>query len=110
MGLRVITDDRPIKVWRNDQGQFPRYSVSISKKVDDKYENLYIDLHFPRGTELQNGEEITIKDSFPSFNIGNDGKKYQYIQVREFTRVNGNADEGTEWMNVSGEEIEMIFE
>lgn len=113
MSLLLITDERGIKVWRDDKGQFPRYSVSVSKKNDQgKYENCYIDVHFKRDVELANGTEISINASFPSFNVGKDGKKYMYWQIMDFdiiSQPDGNKDYG--FVNVpDGVEDETPFE
>lgn len=87
MGLMISTDDKGIKIWRDDKGNFPRYSYAISKKNDDgTYTNCYQDIHFPKGVELANGEVIKIKKAFPSFNVSKDGKKYPYLMVTEFER------------------------
>lgn len=89
MGLIVSTDERGIKVWRDDKGQYPRYSVSVSKKNDQGgYDNCYLPVRFKNGVDVPNGTEILIKNAFPSFNIGQDGKKYPYYMITEFENMN----------------------
>ena len=88
MAKYVISTEGAVKVWRNDNGSFPNYSVSFSKKNDEgNYVNCYQSIRFKRGVELENGEEIEIKNAFPSFDIGKDGKKYSYWMVTDFTKA-----------------------
>ena len=92
MGLVITTDDKGLKIWRDDKGQFPRYSYSISRKNDsDQWVNCYKEVKFKNGVEMQNGSVIAIKKGFESFNIGKDGKKYPYLMVSEFEILEGIA-------------------
>lgn len=88
MGMIIATDDKGVKIWRDDKGQFPRYSYSISKKGEDgKYINCYQDVRFAKGAEVPNGATIQIKKAFMSFNVGKDNKKYPYLMVQEYTMM-----------------------
>lgn len=91
MGLTLSTDERGVRVWRNDKGQYPNYSISYSKKNESgKYDNCYLSVRFSqRGVDLPNGTDILIRSAFPSFNIGNDGKKYSYWMITDFERMDG---------------------
>ena len=91
MGLVIKTDDKGIKIWRNDQGQFPRYSYSISRKNGDTWENAYRDVRFKQGVEVENGTVISIKNAFESFNTGKDGKKYPYVMITDFEIMDAGA-------------------
>lgn len=92
MGLVLTTDERGVKVWRDDKGQYPRYSISYSKKDEDgNWQNAYMEVRFHKGVELENGTEIMILDSFPSFNIGKDGKKYQFWFIKDYERMDGQS-------------------
>lgn len=67
--MNVINVDRngqniPVKVFKNDNG---KYSVQISKKVGEGYENKYFPVEFLKDVELDNGTEILIKNAFLSF-------------------------------------------
>ena len=55
MGLVFATDEKGLKIWRDDKGQFPRDSYSISRKNDqDKWENCYKDVRFKKGVDIPN--------------------------------------------------------
>jgi hypothetical protein len=90
MGLVISTDDKGLKIWRDDKGNFPRYSYSISRKNDqDKWVNVYKDVKFKNGVEVANGTVISIKNAFESFNISKDGKKYPYLMISDFEVMDG---------------------
>ena len=74
MGMRAKTDERGVKVWRDDKAQYPRYSFSISKKNDaGEYDNFYMEIKFKKDLpEPDNGDSIIINDSFLSFNVWTD--------------------------------------
>lgn len=54
----------PVKVFKNDKG---KYSIAISKKVNDKYESKYFPVEFMKDVSLENGEEILIKHAFLTY-------------------------------------------
>ena len=90
MGMRAITDERGVKVWVDTKSQYPRYLFSISKKKErgDGYDNFYMEIKFKKNLpQPDNGDEIIIKDSFMSFNIGKDGKKYPYLMILEYENL-----------------------
>ena len=66
MGIRIATDDRGIKVWRSDRGQYPSYAVQISKKEGDTWINDYQKVHFKGGADIPNGTVIQILNAFPA--------------------------------------------
>lgn len=62
-----------------------RYRTAIVKKNDDnKYERGYIDIKFPKGTELENKTKIKIKKGFMSFYKNKEEKDIFYLVVQEF--------------------------
>ena len=89
MGLVFATDEKGLKIWRNDQGQYPRYSYSISRKNGDTWENAYRDVRFKKEVSLENGTVIAINNAFESFNTGKDGKKYPYLMITDFEIIEG---------------------
>ena len=95
MGMRAVTDERGVKVWLDDKGQYPRYSFSISKKNDQgKYDSFYMEVKFKQDLpKPDNGDDILIKDSFLSFNVwtDNDGKKHTtpYLMIMDYENMNG---------------------
>lgn len=51
----------PVRVYKDDKG---KYTIGISKKVNDEYENRYFPVEFLKGVELENKTEIIIKHAF----------------------------------------------
>ena len=91
MSMTVTTDDKGIRIWRDDKGSFPRYSTSISRKVDGDYKNMYLTVKFKKGVELQNGTDIKVNNAFFSFDEykdkeGNE-KKAMYLMITDFTPI-----------------------
>lgn len=73
MGIKIITDDRGVRVWRSDKYGFAQYSVSIqTKKENGGYIREYKQVKFRGGVELENGAEIIIRDAFPSIDSWKD--------------------------------------
>lgn len=106
MGLRAITDERGVKVWKDGKADFPRYSFSISKKNDSgKYDNFYMEIKFKKDLELpDNGDEILIKDSFLSFNIwtDKDGKKktFPYLMILDYENLDEKKANSSEFLDI----------
>lgn len=93
MALTVGTDDKGLKIWRNDEGQYPRYSYTISRKNQSgEWENCYQSIKFKKDVSVANGAEIKIGKAFFSFDTGKDGKKYPYLMVMEFEVIGGMID------------------
>ena len=93
MALVVTTDEKGLKVWRNDEGQYPRYSYTISRKnKDGEWENCYQTIKFKKDVSVANGTDIKVEKAFFSFDVGKDGKKYPYLMVTEFTPIGGMID------------------
>ena len=90
MGIKIITDDKPVNVWRYDGNGFPQYSIGISKKGDDgRWIREYQQVVFRKGVELANNELIFIHDAFPKLNTwkakdGTIGKRVVW-QILDFT-------------------------
>ena len=64
LNLNKNGENTPIKVFKNDKG---KYSIAISKKVNDKYENKYFPVEFMKDVQLENGTEILIKHAFLTY-------------------------------------------
>ena len=65
MAIKIMTDDKPVKVWRSDKYDKPRYSIGISKKEGDTWVKAYQQVEFKKGVEVHNGQDICIKNAFP---------------------------------------------
>lgn len=60
-------------LFRNENGY---YSTTISnKKMDGSYENMYINVQMPKGTDLPNQTKINIIRGFLSFYVNNANSK-----------------------------------
>lgn len=65
MGIKIMTDEKSVKVWRSDKYDKPRYSIAIGKKEGDFWINHFQPVRFKQGIEVQNGQEIFIQHAFP---------------------------------------------
>lgn len=90
MGMKVLTDGKPVTVYRKDRqtqngGTFTTYTLGISSKdKDGNWVNGYLDCQFKKGVELYNKAKIDITNSF--FTVSDyQGKKYNKLFVMEFT-------------------------
>ncbi|MBO7733005.1 MAG: hypothetical protein J6S67_10640 [Methanobrevibacter sp.] len=75
------------RVYKDEKG---KYSIAISKKVGEEYQNKYFPVEFLKGVELENKEEIIIKHAFLTwFDWEFDGKtgtKF-IIKITAFDKV-----------------------
>ena len=69
MGIRITTDEFGVKVHRSDRFKFPSYYIKISRQVDGKWVNHFQDIRFRKGVEIEDGDEIIIKDAFPTIDV-----------------------------------------
>jgi len=88
MGLKITTDDKGVKIYRNDKTtsngmSFATYSIMVSTKKGDEYINSFIDVMFPKGTELANKVTINIKDAWFMVSEYKD-KRYTKLYVKDF--------------------------
>lgn len=92
MGLVVSTDERGLKIWKDEKSQYPRYSYCISRKNGEQWENCYQSVRFKKDVSVPNGAEIQIKNAFFSFDTAKDDpkKKYPYLMVTDFEIVGGD--------------------
>lgn len=51
----------PVRVYKDDKG---KYTIAISKKVGEEYQNKYFPVEFQKGVELENKTEIILKNAF----------------------------------------------
>lgn len=92
MGLKAITDGRPVTVFANEKetqngGKFTAYSIGIaSKDRDGNWVNGYIDCQFKKGVVIESKSKINITNSFYTVNEYN-GKNYIKLFILEFETV-----------------------
>lgn len=96
MGLIIKTDDKGLRIWRNDKGQYPSYYYSISRKVKDgNWENTFRNVKFKKGVEVENGTDIVIDNAFESFESWEkDGKTFKkdYLMITDFHKMGVDID------------------
>ena len=121
MGLRCITDGKPVTVYRQDKTSqngvsYTQYSLGISSKdKDGNWLSGYIDCTFKKGTDIPHKSKIEISNSFYTINEYN-GKKYYKLFVLDFQIVESGLAQtrpkemNMEWMNVEDfADVENIF-
>lgn len=111
MGLKIITDDRYVTVYRQDKTSqngkaYTQYSLGIaSKNANGEWVNGFIDCQFKKGTDIPNKAKIEITNSFYTVSEYN-GKKYNKLFVLDFTITEGGESNqpaptgNEEWMNI----------
>lgn len=92
MGLVVSTDEKGLKIWKDEKSQYPRYSYCISRKNGEQWENCYQSVKFKKDVNVPNGAVIQIKTAFFSFDVAKDDpkKKYPYLMITDFDIVGGD--------------------
>ena len=123
MGLKVVTDSKPVTVYRKDRptqsgSVFTTYTLGISSKdKDGNWQNGYIDCQFKKGVEVANKAKIAITNSFYTVSEYN-GKKYNKLFIMEFTveepgeaPQNAPTPSDDSWMNIADgiDDSEMPF-
>ena len=122
MGLKVVTDGKPVTVYRKDRttqsgSTFTTYTLGISSKdKDGNWQNGYIDCQFKKCVEVANKAKIAITNSFYTVSEYQ-GKKYNKLFIMEFSVV--EPGEGAQaptpsddsWMNIADgiDDSEMPF-
>ena len=111
MGVRLLTDDKSVIIFRKDKqtsngGKFSTYCMGISSKdKDGNWVNGFLDVVFKKGVEVNNKAKINIKNAFPTVSKYND-KTYIKWMILEFDVVdNGEVPQpaptpSDNWMNI----------
>lgn len=108
MGLKLITDDKPVKVIKKERswsgGIFNVYSLMVSSKgKDGNWTNGFVDAQFKKADEskVTNKCKIMIKNAFPTVNESN-GKTYTKWMITDFDVVEEGEKpvSGDEFVNV----------
>lgn len=80
-------NDIPTRVFKNTDG---KYSIAISKKIENGYDKRYFPVEFLKGVELENGTDIIIKHAYLTwFDWEFDGKKGTkfVIKIAAFEKI-----------------------
>ena len=94
MALKVITDGKPVSVYRQDKvsssgNAYTQYSIGVSSKnTEGNWVQGFIECAFRKGTDIPNKAKIEITNSFYTVNEYN-GKKYLKLFVLDYTVVEG---------------------
>ena len=122
MGLRVITDDRPVTVYRNDKTtqsgtKYTTYSLGVSSKnMDGNWVTGFIDCQFKKSVDISHKSKITIANAFYTVSEYN-GKKYTKIFVMDYKVVEegevppppANPSDLDNWMSLPEGQEELPF-
>lgn len=92
MGLKTITDGRPVVVFVNERQmqngeKFKTYVIGVaSKDKEGNWVNGYIDCQFKKDVMIENKSKINITNSFYTVSEYN-GKKYVKLFILDFEVV-----------------------
>lgn len=94
MGLKITTDDKGVRIWRVDKvssngNPYTRYFTKVSSKDGDEWVSAFIDVLFPKGTNIADKTDILIKDAFYLVSKYQD-KTSMKLYIKDFS-VMGNA-------------------
>ena len=96
MGLKVVTDNKPVTVYRQDKTSsngvaYTQYSLGVSSKdKDGNWVNGFLDCQFKKDVNVPNKAKIEITNSFYTVSEYN-GKKFLKLFVLDFNIVEGGA-------------------
>ena len=112
MGLKIVTDERNVTVYRQDKTSqngtpYTQYSLGVSSKnANGEWVNGFIDCQFKKNVDVPNKSKISISNAFYTVNEYN-GKKYYKIFVMDFEIVEQGevpkpapAPNDNEWLNI----------
>lgn len=91
--MKIISTNKegtnlPVMIFRNAFDSGISYSTTIShKNVDGEYENAFINVRFKKNVDVENKQQILIKDAWLDFYQSKDGKNVFYIFVNNFDKV-----------------------
>ena len=109
MGLRILSDDKPVTVIRKDGvskagNPYTMYSLMYGFKVGEEWKNVFVDAQFRKGTDLANKSKINITNAFMTGSDFNSIVKpkifvleYEVVECGNVTPAPSNMDE---FMNI----------
>ena len=91
MGLTLKSDDRGTKVIRQDKVSqngvpYTQYSIMCSTKDGEEWINGFIDVAFPKGTNIANKTIIRINEAFPLVSKYKD-RVYIKWYIKDYTEL-----------------------
>lgn len=99
MGLKLVTDDKPVKVYRQDKvskagNDYSRYSLRVSSKdINDNWQSGFVDVQFKKGVSVDNKAEISIKNAFPIVNEYNGNTTIKWL-ITDFDVITPGLSSG----------------
>ena len=88
-----ITSNNTMIFAKDFEGKM-HYRAGMSKKNQEgNYENAYIDVRLPKGTQLETKTKINITKGFLTFYKNKKGEDIWYIVVQEYTIDSGVKEE-----------------
>lgn len=117
MGLKIVTDSKPVTVIRQDKtssagNAYTQYSLMVSSKnTDNTWVSGFIEAQFKKGVDIANKTKININNAFYTVSEYN-GKKYTKIFVLEYDVAEAGEQKpsGDGFMNIpDGIENELPF-
>lgn len=81
------------RIFRKEEEGWIRYSTQLSQKnINGEWENTYVDVQLPKGTDLENKTDINISKSFLSWYKTQKGFIRFKIVVMDYTVVEGTQE------------------
>lgn len=87
MGFIIMSDGKPVKVFRKEFNGRPSYSIALSKKEGDNWIRIFKPIRFMPGYAVSDGQYIYIKEAFPAVDSWvKDGQQYtrEVWVIKEF--------------------------
>lgn len=80
--------DLPVMIFRNVFDFGISYSTTVShKNINGEYENAFINVRFKKNVDVENKQQILIKDAWLDFYQGKDGKNVFYLFINDFDKI-----------------------
>ena len=80
--------DLPVMIFRNAFDSGISYSLTIShKNINGEFENAFINVKFKKNVDVENKQQIIIKDAWLEYYQNKDGKNVYYIFINDFDKV-----------------------
>lgn len=116
MSVKIMTDEKGIKVFRKDRqgknGTFSTYFCKVSSKdKNDEWQGVFVDLRFKKGVEVNDKAVIQINNAFPVVDSYNGNNKMVWM-VTDFDVVDGGSasqDVTDTWGNLDANDDDLPF-
>ena len=113
MGLKIVTDEKPVKVIRKDGtskagNPYTLYSLMYPYKDGDEWKNVFLDAQFRKGTDIANKAKILVKDAFlTGSEFGGNTKPKVFVLDYELAEGGEPKSSGDDFMIIPDEVDEM---